>query len=59
MRAKSLPECKVGVDGINTREFAAWAGGSILSSLSSMKGFWMTKRDYEDSGSAKVRYAFD
>lgn len=59
MRTKNLPEYKVEVDALRGRgEFAAWSGGSVVASLSTMKGFWMTRQDYDDSGSERVRYAF-
>ncbi|KAK8795495.1 hypothetical protein WA158_000152 [Blastocystis sp. Blastoise] len=33
------------------RQFSTWMGGSILSSLGSFKGMWITKDEYKDGGS--------
>ena len=32
------------------RKFAAWIGGSILSSISTFESMWITKDEYEESG---------
>ena len=32
------------------RKFAAWIGGSILSTISTFKTMWITKAEYEESG---------
>lgn len=49
---------KANVDALPSRHYAAWVGGSILASLSCLKGFWMTKQEYEDVGSDRVNYKF-
>ncbi|KOB71424.1 actin [Operophtera brumata] len=49
---------KTNVDALPSRRYAAWVGGSILASLSCLKGFWMTKEEYEDVGSDRVNYKF-
>lgn len=36
------------------RKYAAWIGGSILTSLSSFESMWMTKTDFEENGPAGV-----
>ncbi|XP_019510277.1 PREDICTED: actin-like isoform X1 [Hipposideros armiger] len=39
--------------------YGAWAGGSILCSLSTFKDMWVTSKEYEDIGSAAIsRRAF-
>lgn len=55
---KSLPDVTANVDAMSMRQYAAWAGGSILASLPNLKGFWLTKEEYEDSGSERVNYKF-
>ncbi|KAG6446952.1 actin-85C-like [Manduca sexta] len=57
-RLKGIPGMKAGVDAMTSRRFAAWAGGSIMASMSSLKGFWMTKAEYEDVGPERVHYKF-
>ena len=32
------------------RLYSAWIGGSILSSLSTFKGMWITKAEYDETG---------
>ena len=41
---------------INTleRRFSVWLGGSILSSLGSFQSLWMSKKEYEEYGSAII-----
>ncbi|KAM3956892.1 actin [Aphomia sociella] len=58
LKTKKLPEVKVNVDGISNRQFATWIGGSLLASLGSMKGFWLTSEEYVDAGSDRVNYKF-
>ena len=36
------------------RKFAAWIGGSILSSLSTFESMWITKTQYEENGACIV-----
>ena len=36
------------------RKFAAWMGGSILSSISTFESLWITKNEYEESGATIV-----
>lgn len=52
------PGIKATVDAMPSRSIAAWTGGSILASLKSVKGFWMTKQEYEDGGAERVHYKF-
>jgi len=35
-------------------KYFAWIGGSILASLSSMQSQWITKEEYNESGSSIV-----
>ena len=37
------------------RKYAAWIGGSILSSLSTFESSWITKTEYEEQGETIVR----
>lgn len=36
------------------RKFASWIGGSILASLGTFHQLWISKKEYEDSGAAKL-----
>ena len=36
------------------RKFAVWIGGSILSSLGSFQQMWLSRREYEDDGPARL-----
>jgi actin-related protein len=36
------------------RKYSAWIGGSILSSLSTFQGMWISKAEYDESGPAIV-----
>lgn len=36
------------------REYAAWIGGSILSSLGTFQQMWVTKAEYEAEGAAAI-----
>lgn len=46
------------IETTHSRQYAAWAGGSLLSSLSILKGFWMTSQEYHDAGAERVHYKF-
>lgn len=37
------------------RQYTAWIGGSILSSLSPFQSMWISKKEYEDVGESIVR----
>lgn len=37
------------------RQYTAWIGGSVLSSLSTFQSMWISKRDYEEVGASIVR----
>ena len=41
------------------RKFAVWIGGSILSSISTFESEWITKEEYEESGSTIVHKKCD
>ena len=36
------------------RKFAVWIGGSILTSLGSFQQMWLSRRQYEDDGPARL-----
>ncbi|XP_075990652.1 uncharacterized protein LOC142986198 [Anticarsia gemmatalis] len=46
------------IDAMDMRQYAAWAGGSMMASLDNLKGFWMTSSEYEDAGSDRTKYKF-
>ncbi|KAJ2954138.1 hypothetical protein O0L34_g2363 [Tuta absoluta] len=59
LKAKKLHFSKeVKLDELPTRQTATWVGGSMLAALDHMKGFWMTKDEYEEIGSDRVNYKF-
>lgn len=45
---------KVKVLAPNERKFLVWIGGSILASLSTFQTMWITKAEYQESGTAIV-----
>ena len=45
---------KVKVFAPQERKFLVWIGGSILSSLSTFQTMWITKAEYQESGSEIV-----
>ena len=45
---------KVKVAAFAERKFMVWLGGSILSSLSTFQTSWITKSEYQESGSSVV-----
>ncbi|KAK5997449.1 Actin [Cladobotryum mycophilum] len=48
-----LPQGTIRVYAQNQRQYSAWTGGSILTSLSSFNA-WVTKEDYFDQGDSKT-----
>ena len=46
---------EVKVIASNERKFSTWIGGSVLSTLSSFKSKWITKKDYEENGSKIIK----
>lgn len=57
-RVIGQPEIVAKVDAMPSRQYGAWVGGSILASLKSSEGFWMTKNEYNDNGAERVHYNF-
>ncbi|XP_046977376.1 actin-105-like [Vanessa cardui] len=57
-RVIDLPGVKANVVAMPSRNLGVWIGGSILASLESSKGFWMTRDEYEDGGAERVLYKF-
>ena len=51
---KSMKE-EVKILAPTDRKFSTWIGGSILSTLSSFKSKWITKKDYEENGSKIIK----
>jgi actin-related protein len=54
MRALAPPRLVVDVISGKQREFGAWVGGSILASLGTFQQFWVSKAEYDESGSGIV-----
>ncbi|KAH7296197.1 hypothetical protein KP509_26G012800 [Ceratopteris richardii] len=48
------PDMKVNVFAPRERQYSAWIGGSILASLSTFQKMWITKSEYDESGSSIV-----
>lgn len=57
-RVNDQPGIEARVEAIPSRHYAAWMGGSILASLNSTQGFWMTNAEYKDDGADRVHYKF-
>lgn len=53
-----LKTTKPAIDAMELRQYAAWAGGSMMASMVHMKDFWLTREEYEDSGTERVVYKF-
>lgn len=49
---------KPNVESLPSRQYQAWAGGSILAALPCLKEFYMTKEEYDDIGPERVNYKF-
>ena len=45
---------KIKVVAPQERKFLVWIGGSILSSLSTFQTMWITKAEYQETGSSIV-----
>lgn len=41
---------KINIFAPPERKYSVWIGGSILASLSSMKGKWISRQEYDESG---------
>ena len=54
MSVLAPPTMKIKIIAPPERKYSVWIGGSILTSLSSFKHMWMTKKEYEDSGPSIV-----
>lgn len=48
------PTMKIKILAPQERKFLVWIGGSILSSLSSFQNMWISKAEYNESGSSIV-----
>ena len=46
--------CKKKVHCYPEAEYAAWIGGSILTSLNTFENLWVTKADYKEVGSTII-----
>jgi len=50
LRAKAPPHTRIRISAPPERIHSAWAGGSILASLSTFKHMWITAAEYEEHG---------
>jgi len=50
IRARVPPSTKVCVTSSSKSSIHTWVGGSILASLSTYKGMWISQQEYEESG---------
>jgi centractin len=51
VREKAPTHTRIRISAPPERIYSAWAGGSILASLSTFKNMWVTRSDYEEYGS--------
>lgn len=42
------------VDSPADRKHSCWLGGAIISSISAFEMMWITRKEYEDKGGAKI-----
>ncbi len=49
---------KAEVKAPKNRKYAAWIGGSVISSLSTFKNMWLSKKEYEEGGAAVIAAKF-
>ena len=54
MTALAPPSMKIKVVAPPERKYSDWIGGSTLSSLSTFKKMWISKKEYDESGPAIV-----
>ncbi|KCZ74075.1 actin-58, partial [Anncaliia algerae PRA109] len=54
LSALAPPSMKVKVVAPPERKYSVWIGGSILASLSTFQGMWITKAEYEEDGPSCV-----
>jgi actin beta/gamma 1 len=52
--APTTMSSKIKVIAVPERKYSVWIGGSILSSLNNFQTMWITKAEYDDSGSQIV-----
>jgi actin beta/gamma 1 len=52
--ALAPPTMKVKIEAPEERKYSVWMGGSILGSLSTFAGMWITKSEYDESGPSIV-----
>ncbi|XP_063545870.1 actin-like isoform X2 [Cydia strobilella] len=58
LRVLEQPNFRVTVDAMESRQHATWRGGSMLACMDAVKGCYLTKEEYEDSGTGRVRQKF-
>ena len=54
MIAKAPSKIKVRINAPPERKFSVWIGGAILSHLTTFSTMWISKDDYDDTGSSIV-----
>lgn len=52
--ALAPPTMKVKIIASDERRYAVWMGGSVVSSLSTFQSMWVTREEYDESGSGVV-----
>jgi len=54
MVARAPPAMKIRIVAPPERKYSVWIGGSILASLSTFQQMWISKQEYDESGSSIV-----
>ena len=57
VRGLSPPHTTLRLSATEERKNAAWVGGSILASLSTFKGMWVSKERWREEGGGCMRDA--
>ena len=52
MPKSAVSGMKIRIAAPPNRDMLTWTGGSILASLAAFKSIWLTKLQYEESGSS-------
>ena len=50
IKAMGLEDVEAKVKAPKNRQYSAWLGVSIMSSLSTFKSMWLTRKEYQESG---------
>ncbi|MFX0090695.1 MAG: actin, cytoplasmic 2 [Candidatus Hodarchaeota archaeon] len=52
--SKMLPKTKIRIITPSERQYSAWIGGSLLSSMAAFKQHWITREEYKKRGSSVI-----